>query len=358
MVNNAEVKKVDHAPGRLGKVGFSVLALDMLLAIALLMLGIYMMALILVNGSWVLLIPSLLFIGIGVLKVRKLFPILATAVSNKKETDVITYKNILVAVSRPETTESLANIACDLLSREGTIRFLNVIEIPQQLPYEYADTKKASARDILVKAAGYAQKKGVNPRLEIVSSRDTPEAILDLAKRYQTDLIILGSSQRTVPEKVLFGNVVDRILREAPCEVVVFSYSSHLQPIKYDRILVPTSGYKHAQRALDIAIQFEKKFGGKISSMYVGPESESEKANIILKKAKLHAERFGVPCDTVFRSGNVVDNIVKEAKEGGYTLIIIGSTERPSYYTVLLGSVADEIVTKAPCNVLVVRTKG
>lgn len=169
---------------------------------------------------------------------------------------------------------------------------------------------------------------------------------------------MLGSSQRTVPEKVLFGNVVDRILREAPCEVVVFSYSSRMQPIRYDRILIPTSGYKHAQRALDIAIQFEKKFGGKITSMYVGQQPDAEKANIILKKAKAHAEKYGVECNTVFRTGNVVENIVKEAKDGGYTLIIIGSTERPSYYTFLLGSVADEIVTKAPCNVLVVRTKG
>ena len=34
-----------------------------------------------------------------------------------------------------------------------------------------------------------------------------------------------------------------------------------------------------------------------------------------------------------------------------------GSTERPAYYKFLLGTVADEIVKRAPCNVLVVRTK-
>lgn len=358
LANKSNAEKSDAAPAGLGKVGFSIMAFDMLLSVAILALGVYMMALIVFNGNWIMLLPSLLFMGIGVLKIKKLLPILTTSMSKGTAAEVITHKNILVPISRPETIESLVNIGCDLLTKGGTIRFLNVIEIPQQLPYEYADTKKASARDLLTKASEYAQKRGVTPKLEIVSSRDTHEAILDLLKRYKCDLIIMGSSQRTVPEKVLFGNVVDRILKEAPCEAVVFSYSSKMQPIGYEKILVPTSGYKHAQRALDIAIQFEKKFGGRITSMYVGQEADAEKANIILKQAKAHAEKFGVTCETVFRTGNVVENIGQEAKEGGYTLIIIGSTERPSYYTVLLGSVADEIVTKAPCNVLVVRTKG
>jgi nucleotide-binding universal stress UspA family protein len=358
LAHESKAKNGRNAPAGPGKVGFSVMALDMLLSIAILLLGIYMLCLFIFNGIWIMLLPSLLFMGIGFLKVRKLLPILSASIGMNKDTEIVTHRNILVPLSRPETVESLVNIGCDLLSKGGTIRLLNVIEIPQQLPYEYADTKKASARSLLTKAAEYAQKRGITPKLEIVSSRDTHDAIIDLARRYQCDLIVMGSSQRTVPEKVLFGNVVDSILREAPCEVVVFSYSARLQPIRYDRILVPTSGYKHAQRALDIAVQFEKKFGGKISSMYVGQESDAEKASIILKKAKMHAEKYGVTCDTVFRTGSVADNIVKEAKEGNYTLIIIGSTERPSYYTFLLGSVADEIVTKAPCNVLVVRTKG
>jgi nucleotide-binding universal stress UspA family protein len=197
----------------------------------------------------------------------------------------------------------------------------------------------------------------VEPRLEIVSARDIPEAILDLSKRYRTDLVVMGSSQRSVPEKVLFGNVIDRVLREASCEVVIFSYSKVFKPIKYDRILVPTSGYKHAQYALDIAIHLQKMFRGAITTMFVGPEADAEKAKIILSKARLHAERLGGSVETVFTSGGVVDSIVNTARDGNYTLIIIGSTERPSYYTFLLGSTADEIVTRAPCNVLVVRTK-
>ncbi|MGA9139471.1 MAG: universal stress protein [Methanocella sp.] len=269
----------------------------------------------------------------------------------------VSYKNILLPVSRPESVGSLVKIACDLLERGGKLRILSVIEIPQQLPYEYADTRKEGSRKILTAAAEQARSYGVDVTPEIVSARFASEAILDLANRYHSDMILLGSSQRTMPEKVLFGNVVDHVLRHAPCEVIIFSYRRELYPVMYDRILVPTSGYRHAQRAMDIAINFVKRFGGEITAMYVGSSSDAEKANIVLKKTEAHAQRLGVKSDTLFRTGNVVDKIIETTLNGQYTLIIIGSTERPGYYKFLLGSVADEIVKRAPCNVLVVRTK-
>lgn len=351
-------KGVEHRDtNKPGRVAFSILALDALLAAALLLLGLYMLAVGLARGSYILILPAALFILIGVLKLKKFFPILMTSIGRADTAENVHHRNVLVPISRPETLESLVNIACDLLAEGGTLRLLNVIEVPQQLPYDYAETRKAKARELLTEASQYCLKRGITPKLEIVAARIIPEAILDLIARYQADLVVMGSSQRSMPEKVLFGNVVDRVLREAPCEVVVFSYSRTLQPIAYGRILVPTSGYRHAQRALDIAIHFQKRAGGTVTSLFVGPESDTEKANLILRQAKLHAERLGSSVETVFKTGNVVDGIVNTARDGGYSLIIIGSTERPAYYTFLLGSTADEIITKAPCNVLVVRTR-
>ena len=140
--NMSNRKKSDIAPAGLGKVGFSVMALDMMLSIAILALGVYMMALLVFNGNWIMLLPSLLFMGIGVLKIKKILPILSTSMNKGKEAEMTTHKNVVVPISRPETIESLVNIACDLLAEGGTLRLLNIIEVPQQLPYEYADTKK------------------------------------------------------------------------------------------------------------------------------------------------------------------------------------------------------------------------
>ncbi|HTY91138.1 MAG TPA: universal stress protein [Methanocella sp.] len=340
-----------------GKIAFSILALDALLSIALLAMGLYMFALGISRSTSMLVLPAVLFVSIGGYKAAKLYPILMASIGSEGQPVTVLHNSVLVPISRPETLESHVNLGCDMVAPGGTLRLLYVIEVPQQVPFDYADTRKAKARELLTLAASYAEKRGVMPKLEIVAARVIPEAILELADRYKVDLIIMGSSQRTVPEKVLFGNVVDRVLREAPCEALIFSYSKTLQPIKYYKILVPTSGYKHAERALDIAIHLTKKFGGKITSLYVGQASDAEKAKLILKKAQMHAERLGSSVETLFKTGSVIDNIIDEAKSGSYSLIIIGSTERPAYYTFLLGSTADEIVTRAPCNVLIVHTK-
>lgn len=267
----------------------------------------------------------------------------------------ILHDSVIVPISRPETIESMVNIACDMLADGGTLRLLYVIDIPPQLPIEFAETGNAKARELLAKAADHSRKRGVTAKQDIVAARDIPQAILDIADQYKADLILMGSSQRSVPEKVLFGSIVGRVLREAPCEVIVFSYPKTLQPIRYDKILVPTSGFRHAQRALDIAIHLQMLFGSSVTSLYVG--TDQAKADLILDSIRTHAERLGSGIETLFKTGNVIETILNIARSGGYTLIIIGSTERPSYYKFLLGSTADEIVTRAPCNVLIVRTK-
>lgn len=268
----------------------------------------------------------------------------------------VAYGNILVAVSRPEAVESMLQVACDMLAPGGRMRIINVVEVPPQLPAD-SDGKNPATSQLLLRASEFAGGKGVAAASEMIYARSIPEAIVDAAKKYGSDLVVMGSSQRTATEKFFFGNVVDNVLRTAPCDVVVFSYTSEMKPISYEKILVPTSGYRHALRALGIGIWLEKQFGGRITSIYVGQSPDDKAAGGILDHARQYADSYGVNNDIVFRSGDPVENILSVAKEGCYSLIIVGSTERPYYYKTLLGSTADEIVRRAPCNVLVVKMK-
>jgi nucleotide-binding universal stress UspA family protein len=243
-----------------------------------------------------------------------------------------------------------------VLGPGGKLTLINVIVVPPQLPAE-AEVKKDSARALLNEATGFADKLGIESRAEIVSARTATEAILDRAREFKCDLIILGSSQRTATEKMLFGNVADIVLQQAPCDVMVLSYTNHPHPVKYVKILVPTAGYRHSRRALDVAVDIVKREGGAITSLYVGPEADAQKGNAILEEARKRAEKSGVKSDVKFKTGNVADTISDMAKKGDYALIIIGATEHPKYYTALLGNIADNVVKHAPCDVLVIRTK-
>jgi basic amino acid/polyamine antiporter, APA family len=266
------------------------------------------------------------------------------------------YRNILVPISRPETIDNIVEIACDMLDTGGILHVINAIEVPPQLPTQ-ASVMNGRTSAILLSAVEKAKGYDVKATAEAITTRSAKDAIIQSAIIKKCDLIVMGSSQRTMTQKMLFGNVVDNVLREAHCDVAIFSYMSDLEQLKYKKILVPTTGYLHSTRALDIAINLQKKFKGSVTSMYVGKESEKRNADAILDKVNRMADGSGVDHSAVFLSGNVVDNIVNAAKDGGFDLIIIGATERPNYYKQLLGSTADEIVKRAPCNVLVVRTK-
>jgi amino acid transporter/nucleotide-binding universal stress UspA family protein len=265
------------------------------------------------------------------------------------------YRNILVPISRPETIDNIVEVACDMLEPGGILHIINIMEVPPQLPTG-ASVMNGRTSAMLLTAVEKAKSYNVKANAEAITTRSIKDAIVQMAQIKKCDLIVMGSSQRTMTQKMLFGNVVDNVLREAPCDVAIFSYTNALAQLKYRKILVPTTGFLHSTRALDIALSLQKKFKGVVTSMYVGKESEKANAEAILDSVNRMAEGSGVEHSAVFLSGNVVDSIVNAAKDG-YDLIIIGATERPGYYKGLLGSTADEIVKRAPCNVLVVRTK-
>ncbi len=327
------------------------------LSVLVLILGIIMVYLAITTGNLTIALASLIFIFVGLAKLRSVIPGMFRKIRKAGAVEQTAYKNVLLPVSRPEAVESMVKMAADVLSPGGKLIIANVIVLPPQLPTGAA-VKKDSARALIREATGYASRMGVDAKAEIVTARTASEAILDRAREHKCDLIIMGSSQRTATEKMLFGNVADVVLRHASCDVMVLSYTNVPHPVNYSKILVPTAGYRHSARALDVAVDIVKKNGGKITSLYVGSETDAVKGNRILADARQRAEQEGVRIETKFTTGNVGDAILGIARDGGYSLIIIGATEHPKYYTALAGNIADNVVRRAPCDVLVVRTKA
>jgi len=341
-----------------GPVTRSLIIVDKTLSILILVMGLIIMYLAIQYGSYSMALVSLVFLSIGFIKIRNLFPGLFRSVRRGSAREFAPYKKVLLPISRKESVESLIELAENVIDpADGQIYIINIVEVPPQLPPE-ADVKKENARALLRVALDYADKLKLNSRGDVISARTATDAIIDMSKSYRSDLVIMGSSQRTMTEKMLFGNVADTVLRHSPCDIMVLSYTSRQHPIRYSKILVPTAGYRHSHRALDVAIDITQKNSGTITSLYVGPEAEAEKGRQILEEAGQRAEKSGVKIGTKFMSGGVVESVVNLAKEDEYSLIIIGATEHPRYYTALLGTIADGIVKKAPCDVLVVRTRG
>jgi nucleotide-binding universal stress UspA family protein len=78
-------------------------------------------------------------------------------------------------------------------------------------------------------------------------------------------------------------------------------------------------------------------------------------------KEKLHqverdaAQAGAGEVSSSLRQGAPFDEIIANAREGGFDLIVMGTHGGSGLKHVLLGSVAEKVVRKAPCAVLTVR---
>ena len=65
-------------------------------------------------------------------------------------------------------------------------------------------------------------------KLEKVVLRGSPsEVINDFARKNHIDIIVIGSVGRTGLEKIFFGNTADKVMRRAPCPVLVVRMPEH-----------------------------------------------------------------------------------------------------------------------------------
>ena len=73
------------------------------------------------------------------------------------------------------------------------------------------------------------------------------------------------------------------------------------------------------------------------------------------KLDSLHSAVAGVSSQHHFLEGNPADEVLRFAEEEGVDLIVVGSHGRTGLSRMLMGSVAEEIVRRAECPVLVVK---
>ena len=138
----------------------------------------------------------------------------------------------------------------------------------------------------------------------------------------------------------------------------------------FEKILVPLDGSEHSFNALDKAIQIAEKFDGQITLIHVfsagtmsTPSSEvcesvqelRKKGESILARARKEVKAKKIPVKTLIKEGQTVNEILKAATDGDFSLIVIGARGISKLREILLGSVSDGVIRHGACPVLVVK---
>ena len=125
----------------------------------------------------------------------------------------------------------------------------------------------------------------------------------------------------------------------------------------FRRILIPYDGSDNSRRALDIAIDFAKRYGSRLVVLIV--EEAGIDTEKLIKFVKELALREGVKIDIKTRKPNIyssiANEILREIIEGGYDLVILGARGNTINEDLLIGSTALATIINAPISVMVVR---
>ena len=136
-------------------------------------------------------------------------------------------------------------------------------------------------------------------------------------------------------------------------------------------ILVPTDFSEHSEKAIQYGAELATKFGAALHLLHTvdttpvlygeGGAFPFESAEEIVAVAVKQLDQIEVESpgegQVVRRAsqGTPFVEIVRYAKENNVDLIVLGTHGRGAIAHMLLGSVAEKVVRKAPCPVLVVR---
>ena len=151
--------------------------------------------------------------------------------------------------------------------------------------------------------------------------------------------------------------------------------------MNFRKILVPTDNSRNSKEAFKYAVDLAKKHDSTIDVLHVIDISCLEEAGRfetsyfklphgygenLLEQGKAETDEFikeaigedrGLRIERHIRKGNPFTEIMNFVKENGSDLIVMGTHGRTGLSHVLMGSITEKIVRKAPCPVLTVKPR-
>ncbi|NEQ44622.1 MAG: CBS domain-containing protein [Leptolyngbya sp. SIOISBB] len=154
---------------------------------------------------------------------------------------------LLVPLSDPETAPLLLNMAVAIARQEQyELECVHVVLVPRSIPPEEAEVDLGISQQLLSLAEQWTQDT-VPLHTQIRVAHDVATTLLEVIKKRHIDQVLLGWRRPSLTPGRLVGNVVDTLLRQAPCPVIVVKPGD---TATFNRWLLPSAGGPNSKLAL------------------------------------------------------------------------------------------------------------
>jgi len=262
---------------------------------------------------------------------------------------------LLVPISNPKTTPALLKMAVAIAhDRHYEIECLQVIVVsPNQVPSE-AEVRTHTSQRLLQQAVLLGQAWQVPVHTQIRVAHTVSGAILETVKERHIDFVLMGWKGGTATPGRVFSKVVDTVIRQAPCEVVLVKLPDE---IHFDRWLIPMAGGPNSQQAIQLLPA--------LSSLSKTPEvmlcqvfqSDQEQDTELLEKTAQFLENHlynSVKIASICAS-SVSQAVLECSKRDHSDVIMVGASRNHLLRQVINGNVPEEIARNSDCTVILVR---
>ena len=206
------------------------------------------------------------------------------------------------------------------------------------------------------------------------------KVIVRLANDY--DVTVIGATSQYDTTRPGIGSVASRVVEHAPGIVLVCREPRGGSSL---RILLCVDSSRASQQALSALLTFLSTESAEVTLMHVvetpwvnlgldrdwfdqGGETREQRssetrleeelqseANEIIQDAVDQLTRHGLDVTTVIAEGNPATEILGQAEQDEYDLIVIGASGATDMKHRMLGSVSARVTAQAPCSVAVVK---
>lgn len=287
---------------------------------------------------------------------------------------------VLIAIDEPELFELIINTACSMFKPENTeLYFINVLEttLAEQELF-LRDSAKFIEHEARKKefenAKELAEGKGFVLQEFIYTIGKASDEILRIESEKEIDLIVLGSENKTVMEKILLGSTSYKVLKQSKASVLVVK-----KPIRRQekiRLLYTTDGSEYAFEAgkklarLCDCVNFDITIlNSYISLDKIIPNTTYENMDLTVIKEKIEeiAKNITQRAQDVLKDenieikeklyieGNPAYNIMEEISKKDYELVALGSHGKNVLEKFMVGSVSTKVFEHANTNVIVLK---
>lgn len=142
------------------------------------------------------------------------------------------FGKILIAVDDERTAAHAASIGAELASLLGAqVALVHSVAIP----VSYVSRDAAAIQDVIDRAIQDGERllRSIHQRVKLpaatadyVECGNPAACIVEVARKWPADLIVMGSHGRGGVQRMLLGSVAEEVMRHAPCPVLIVPAST------------------------------------------------------------------------------------------------------------------------------------